>query len=98
MDAMVFVVDNINKDYKDDPYDDHKDEAKSYIEGIIKYRNKEIPILVIANDQEDLDAKSKEAITEELGLTKITDREWSKFYDLIHLVFTPLSLDIRKTY
>ena len=71
--AVVYVIDNINED--------HTDEAKVYINDVIKCKYTTVPILVMVNNQDDLHASSKKAITKELGLTKITDRKWSKFDD-----------------
>ena len=72
-DAVVLVVDSIKKD--------RMDETKEELDEILKDGSKKAPILVMANNQDDPNANSKEVITEGLGLTKITDREWSKFDD-----------------
>ena len=83
-DAVVIVVDSIKKD--------RMDETKEQLDNIIEDGGKEAPILVMANNQDEPNAKSKEDIIEELGLTTITDRKWSKFIDeLINLIFTPSS-------
>ena len=73
-DAVVCVVDSIY---------DRMDETKEQIDEIIKVGCKKAPFLVIANNRDEPSASSKEVITEELGLTKITDRKWSKFDDYI---------------
>ena len=72
-DAVVLVVDSIKKD--------RMDESKEELDEILKDGHKKAPILVMVNNQDDPNTNSKEVITEELGLTKITDRELSKFDD-----------------
>ena len=73
-DAVVCVVDSIY---------DRMDETKEQIDEIIKVGCKKAPILVMANNRDEPNASRKGDITEELGLTKIADREWSKFDDSI---------------
>ena len=52
---------------------------KEYLFDIIKEGLDGVPLLVMANKQDDPTARSKEEIMEELELTKITDREWCEF-------------------
>ena len=54
-----------------------------------------VPLLVMANKQDDPTSRSKEEIMEELELTKITDREWSK---LDTEIFVSLPCLLRKRY
>ena len=72
-DVIVFRVNIVNKD--------HTDEIKEQIDEIIKDGRKKVPLLVMANNQDDTNSRSKDVIIEELGLAKIADREWSKFDD-----------------
>ena len=89
MDAVVFVVDSTSKDANED--------TKEYLYDLIKEGLEGVPLLVMANKQDELNPRSKEVITEELGLTEITDREWSKLIDdQIHLIFTLLCVKRRK--
>ena len=67
---------------------------KEYLFDIIKEGLDGVPLLVMANKQDDPTARSKEEIMEELELTKITDREWCKFDTKI--VFSPPCLLRRK--
>ena len=69
-DAVVYVVDSTNKE------PEHV--MKEYLFDIIQEGLDGVPLLVMANKQDDPTARSKEEIMEELELTKITDREWSK--------------------
>ena len=70
MDAIVFMIDSTNKN----PYDD----TKEYLDDLINEGREGVPLLVMANNQEDPNAKSNEVITEQLGLARITNRKWSK--------------------
>ena len=70
MHAVVFVVDSTNKDVND--------ETKEYLFDLLKEGLEGVPLLVMANKQDEPDARSKEVIMEELELSKITNRQWSK--------------------
>ena len=88
MHAVVFVVDSTSKDVND--------ETKEYLFDLLKEGLDGVPLLVMANKQDEPNARSKEVITEELELSKITNRQWSKLDDQIHLILTPLCVKRRK--
>ena len=76
-DGVVFVVDSSDKD--------RADETKELLDDIVITEDelRGVPLLVMANKQDNLKARSKEVIAEELKLRNITDREWSKLNDKI---------------
>ena len=75
-DGVVFVVDSTDRE--------RADETKELLyEMIAEDELRGVPLLVMANKQDNLKARSKEVIAEELKLRNITDREWSKLNDEI---------------